>query len=77
MTGYVTHGSDQSLWAFRLPLLQVGVARAWLERVCEETKAEERRDAKRVLVLRTDKAIQWEEDRRWDDMISLARVLGV
>jgi hypothetical protein len=42
--GYVTHGTDRALWAFRVPDLtesQIGIARTWLTRVEEETAAVE------------------------------------
>ncbi|KAJ6561185.1 hypothetical protein DFH09DRAFT_921262 [Mycena vulgaris] len=68
--GYVTHGSDRSLWAFRVPNLtasQIDVARNWLGRVAEELDAVESagkplRGIKDILVLAEDRGVEWTED---------------
>ncbi|KAI0084081.1 carboxylesterase [Irpex rosettiformis] len=77
--GYVTHGTDRALWAFRLPTLQedqVGVARSWLDAIAREVEALEKagkplRTAREVLALRKDKSIGWEEDARWEHYMKL------
>ncbi|KAJ8494392.1 hypothetical protein ONZ45_g13252 [Pleurotus djamor] len=82
--GYVTHGSDRSLWALRLPILtdqQVDVAKQWLSKVAEEQRSLEGRevqgleDVRKVLVLKEDKTIGWEEDGRWEELIKLIPAL--
>ncbi|KAJ7806788.1 Alpha/Beta hydrolase protein [Mycena olivaceomarginata] len=76
--GYVTHGSDRAVWAFRVPDLissQVTVARGWLARVAEEMDAVRTagtpvRGPKDILVLEEDKA-EWTEDLKWDKKMKL------
>jgi len=80
--GYVTHGTDRSLWALRLPTLQpdqVDIARSWLDTIASEVKILEQqgksnRSAKDILVLRGDRTIGWEEDGKWDSIMSLRKV---
>ncbi|KAF7309471.1 Carboxylic ester hydrolase [Mycena indigotica] len=68
--GYVTHGSDRALWAFRVPDLteaQVEIARSWLARISEEVEAVESagkplRGPQDILALGEDRAIEWSED---------------
>lgn len=82
-TGYVTHGGDGSIWAFRLPILdhsQVEVARAWLNTVSLNVMELERqgpngRTAQESLTLDEDRTIGWQEDRRWDELMRLLVVL--
>jgi len=43
--GYVTHGTDRALWAFRKPVLtpeQVNIARSWLDAVDDAVRQAER-----------------------------------
>ncbi|KAF7317744.1 Carboxylic ester hydrolase [Mycena kentingensis (nom. inval.)] len=83
--GYVTHGTDRMLWAFRVPNLtesQMDVARNWLDRVQEETTAIEKagksvhglRDIL-VLGLGKDDAIGWTEDALWEEKMRLLDAL--
>lgn len=59
ISGYITHGGDRALWAFRVPNLtesQIHIARNWLTRVAEELNAVESagkplRGPKDILVL--------------------------
>ncbi|CCM06018.1 uncharacterized protein FIBRA_08262 [Fibroporia radiculosa] len=76
--GYVTHGTDRSLWTLRLPSLdesQADVARAWLDSIVEETKVVETQGNTRglheVLALNEDRTIGWRADDRWDELIRL------
>ncbi|KAJ7807259.1 Alpha/Beta hydrolase protein [Mycena olivaceomarginata] len=77
--GYVTHGTDRALWAFRVPDLtesQIGIARTWLTRVEEETAAVESagkplRGPKDILILAEDRGVEWTEDLQWDEKMRL------
>ncbi|KAG7085378.1 hypothetical protein E1B28_002941 [Marasmius oreades] len=66
--GYVTHGTDYSIWHYRLPVLEQGdvqIADAWLDRIDEELgKIDKREDlaSMRVLTLKEDKTIEWDAD---------------
>jgi len=81
--GYVTHGSDRALWAFRVPDLepnQIGVARNWLTRVAEELEAVESagkplRGPKDILILAEDRGVEWTEDLQWDEKMRLLDAL--
>ncbi|KAL0954085.1 hypothetical protein HGRIS_005232 [Hohenbuehelia grisea] len=83
--GYVTHGSDRPLWAFRTPVLndeQVATTRRWIDRVDEETKALEEGKSlgycpEKVLTLREDQSIDWCDDNRWSDLMKLLDALPV
>ncbi|KAL0062266.1 hypothetical protein AAF712_010835 [Marasmius tenuissimus] len=61
--GYVTHGSDSSLWHYRLPALEnsdAGVADSWLNRIDEELGEQPlRKMSSRVLALEEDQTISW------------------
>lgn len=82
-SGYVTHGTDRALWAFRLPTLegdQVNVARSWLDTIANEVDALEKagkplKAATEVLALRKDKTIGWEEDKKWEHYMKLRHAL--
>ncbi|KAJ7228409.1 Alpha/Beta hydrolase protein [Mycena pura] len=81
--GYVTHGSDRALWAFRLPLMtasEVDTARSWLARVSEEVEALESagkplRGPKDILTLGEDSAVAWRDDLKWDEKMRLLSAL--
>ncbi|KAJ7460686.1 Alpha/Beta hydrolase protein [Mycena latifolia] len=81
--GYVTHGSDRTLWAFRIPNLtssQVDIARNWLGRVAEELEAVESagkplRGPKDILILAEDRGVEWTEDLQWDEKMRLLSAL--
>ncbi|KAF7356947.1 Carboxylic ester hydrolase [Mycena venus] len=81
--GYVTHGGDRTLWAFRVPDLtesQVEIARTWLTRVSEEMAAVESagkplRGPKDILVLAEDRSVEWTEDLQWDEKMRLLSAL--
>lgn len=84
MIGYVTHGADRPIWALRIPALEssenVEVAKQWLDRIDVETKAIEREgkslhDVRSVLTLHEDKRIEWAEDKKWDEMIRLIKIV--
>jgi hypothetical protein len=61
----------------------VPIAREWLETVDREMKAMEREGKPpstgptKVLKLKKDKTIGWEEDVIWDETMQLAKVIGV
>jgi len=79
--GYVTHGTDRPLWAFRRDVLkddQISIARAWLNAVDAATTEVEKTGAKpvdEVLTLKEDGQIGWTKDQRWKEMESLAKVV--
>ncbi|KZT07020.1 carboxylesterase [Laetiporus sulphureus 93-53] len=80
--GYVTHGTDRSLWALLLSVLdptQADVARGWLDTIAAEVKSVEahgnRRNLKEVLALNADKTIGWKQDDRWDELMRLRQAL--
>ncbi|KAJ7708713.1 Alpha/Beta hydrolase protein [Mycena rosella] len=86
--GYVTHGSDKVLWAFRTPELiqdniipdQIDTARTWLRRVAEELEAVESagkniRGPKDILILGEDRVVEWEQDEKWDEKMRLLSAL--
>ncbi|KAJ7623573.1 Alpha/Beta hydrolase protein [Roridomyces roridus] len=75
--GYVTHGGDRALWAFR------EIAKNWLQRVHEEVEAVESADKplrgpKSILVLTEDggNTIEWAEDDKWDEKMRLVGAVG-
>ncbi|KAL0572346.1 hypothetical protein V5O48_009617 [Marasmius crinis-equi] len=80
--GYVTHGTDSSLWHYRLPSLNptdVQVADSWLDRIDEElAKIEGGRnlsflkDTSQVLVLKEDQTIDWMADDLWFKRVASA-----
>ncbi|KIY44050.1 alpha/beta-hydrolase [Fistulina hepatica ATCC 64428] len=81
--GYVTHGGDRTLWAFRVPVLterQQETARAWLTIVANATKKLEnwneishRLDF--ALTLNEDLSIVAQKDSRWEHCMRVARIL--
>lgn len=81
--GYVTHATDRPLWCLRVPILtpdQLETARKWLTTIDSETAAIEAagrplRDVHAVLTLHEDRAIAWAEDRKYDEVMRLAKVL--
>ncbi len=81
LLGYVTHATDRVLWCYCEPLLteeQLAVAREWLSTVDKDSRALGqglRKDSKEVLVLDENKAISWQNDAQWDDLLSVARIL--
>jgi hypothetical protein len=78
--GYVTHGTDRSLWVFRgLTAPQMEVARAWLDAIDRETQELEflhpdKRDWKRVLTLKTDQQVEWTTDENWNDATKMRKL---
>ncbi|KAJ7493353.1 Alpha/Beta hydrolase protein [Mycena galericulata] len=81
--GYVTHGTDRVLWAFRVPTMiksQIEIARNWLTRVYEELDAVESageplRGPQAILVLAEDKGVEFTEDLQWDEKMRLLSAL--
>lgn len=79
--GYVTHGTDRALWAFRgLTAPQVAVARAWLDAIDQaiqelESQHPDKRDWKKVLALQTDRQIEWTTDENWEDATKMRKLL--
>ncbi|KAJ7746756.1 Alpha/Beta hydrolase protein [Mycena maculata] len=86
--GYVTHGSDRALWAFRVPDLtqsQIEIARNWLGRVDEELDAvlhhslaegagdlKPLRGPKEILILGEDRVVEFTEDLQWGEKMRLS-----
>lgn len=81
--GHVTHGTDRSLWAFRVPVLdeeEADVARAWLDAVDNATRAAEEGDMpergeRELLVLAAEKKVGWGQDERWEEVMRLLDAL--
>jgi len=81
--GYVTHGTDRSFWALRVPNLnasQKKVAVAWLDAIDAEVNILERegrptRPLTQALTLREDQTVAWQEDKRWDEVMNIVKVL--
>ncbi|KAI6044174.1 Alpha/Beta hydrolase protein [Pisolithus marmoratus] len=81
--GYVTHATDRCIWALRVPILnsqQREVAMAWLDAIDKEFSILERqrkqtRVLNEALTLREDQTIGWAEDRDWDRLMEIAKVL--
>lgn len=83
LSGYVTHGTDRVLWAFRIPGLtdsQVDIARAWLDAIDQATQELDlshpgRRNLKEVLALQANKQIEWTVDEDWDEATKMRKLL--
>ncbi|KIJ50395.1 hypothetical protein M422DRAFT_74458 [Sphaerobolus stellatus SS14] len=80
--GYVTHGTDRSLWAYRKPVLsseQLTIARNWLSAVDSAMREAEgvgiSRAVDDILTLKEDGSIGWTKDGKWKQMEQLAEVL--
>ncbi|KAF8448767.1 Alpha/Beta hydrolase protein [Boletus edulis BED1] len=82
--GLVTHATDRCFWALRVPSMtapQKRVAIAWLDAIDNELAILERGEGKstrplnQALTLREDQTIAWQEDRRWDQLMDIAKVL--
>ncbi|KAI0307070.1 Alpha/Beta hydrolase protein [Multifurca ochricompacta] len=80
--GFVTHATDRSLWAFRIPELttaQVEVARTWLNAIDQATQElglhrPGKRGLKEVLTLKADRQIEWTADESWDDAMKMRKL---
>lgn len=79
-TGYVTHGCDRLLWAYRIPTLekdQLEVAKAWLNKTANEVDAMNKsgkspeRNPRRILSLNEDRSISWIDDAKWEEIMKL------
>ncbi|ESK82478.1 putative carboxylesterase [Moniliophthora roreri MCA 2997] len=81
--GWVTHGSDATIWHYRLPVLEeedVVIAKAWLDRVDDEVKALEKvgsssLDVRKVLALKKDKTIEWDDDEMWEVKMEMSDIV--
>ncbi|KAI0821857.1 carboxylesterase [Trametes gibbosa] len=80
--GYVTHGTDRSLWTLRLPILegdQVDIARKWVSTIAEYVKRAEDgqglQETKTVLGLTKGKEIKEKPDTLWDEYMLLRKTL--
>ncbi|KAG8221109.1 Alpha/Beta hydrolase protein [Butyriboletus roseoflavus] len=79
----VTHGTDRCFRALRVPSLtaaQKEVAVAWLDAIDKEFEILERegkptRPLHQALTLREDQTIAWQNDKRWDQLMNIAKVL--
>jgi hypothetical protein len=85
--GYVTHGGDRSIWAFRLDGSlstpeEVNTAKRWLDaidgwiasvRPGVEPHVTHTIGDVPILTLREDASIGWDKDPRWDELMDLAR----
>lgn len=83
LLGLVTHGTDRCFWALRVPSLtapQKKVAIAWLDAIDKEFEILERegkptRPLNQALTLREDQTIAWQDDKRWDQLMNIVKVL--
>ncbi|EGN97031.1 hypothetical protein SERLA73DRAFT_93724 [Serpula lacrymans var. lacrymans S7.3] len=81
--GYVTHATDRPFWALRVPTMtssQTEVAKAWLDAVDQEIAILEKegkptRGLNEALTLKTDQTIAWAEDKRFDSLMEVAKIL--
>ncbi|KAM5543541.1 hypothetical protein V8D89_002792 [Ganoderma adspersum] len=79
--GYVTHATDRSLWAMRLPALkddQSTIARSWVSTIADYVKRAEAGDVlalKTIVRLTEDKEIREVEDTEWDKYMRLRMTL--
>ncbi|KAG6335996.1 hypothetical protein ID866_3091 [Astraeus odoratus] len=81
--GLVTHGTDRCFWALRLPnmsLPQKEVAIAWLDAIDEEFERlecsrKQMRPLNQALTLQEDQTIAWAEDKHWDRLMAIAKIL--
>ncbi|KAI6112903.1 Alpha/Beta hydrolase protein [Pisolithus sp. B1] len=81
--GLVTHGTDSCLWALRVPIMSISqkeVAVAWLDAIDKELsnlecEGKQTRALNQALTLREDRTIGWVEDRDWDRLMGIAKVL--
>lgn len=82
--GLVTHGTDRCLWALRVPTLtdpQKKVAVAWLDAIDKAIETVERegkptRPLNQALTLREDQTIAWQDDKKWDRLMDIVKVLA-
>jgi hypothetical protein len=81
--GYVTHGTDRTLWTLRLPVLteeEQNVARRWLDVVDEESRkllsGGWSRNKDDVLVLKEDRSIGWMKDGEWEKYDKIAKSIA-
>lgn len=80
--GYVTHGTDRSLWALRKPNLnstEWDTANRWVEAIHQELNVMShlgnRYNHRQFLTLKEDKSIEWTSDERWDELMSMVDIL--
>ncbi|PIL23205.1 hypothetical protein GSI_14514 [Ganoderma sinense ZZ0214-1] len=79
--GYVTHATDRSLWAMRLPVLkddQSTVARSWVSTIMDYVRRAEAGDVlplKTIVALTEDKEIREMEDTKWGEYMRLRTTL--
>ncbi|KAF9233740.1 Alpha/Beta hydrolase protein [Melanogaster broomeanus] len=81
--GLVTHGTDRCFWALRVPSMNVPqkeVAVAWLDAIDKEFEILERegkptRALNQALTLKENQTIAWEDDKRFAQLMEVAKVL--
>ena len=78
--GYVTHGCDRLLWAYRIPSLekdQIEVAKAWLNEIATQVDTMNKSgkyteiNPRTILSLNGDKSISWIDDAKWEGIMKL------
>ncbi|KJA19623.1 hypothetical protein HYPSUDRAFT_44186 [Hypholoma sublateritium FD-334 SS-4] len=78
--GYVTHGCDRLLWAYRIPSLekdQLEVAKTWLDKMADEVNAMNKSgkspesSPRKILSLNEDRSISWTDDAKWEEIMKL------
>ncbi|KAH7890931.1 Alpha/Beta hydrolase protein [Phlebopus sp. FC_14] len=81
--GLVTHATDRCFWALRVPSMNVPqkeVAVAWLDAIDKEfeileCEGQPMHPLNTALTLKEDQTIEWVEDKRWDHLMTIAKVL--
>ncbi|KAH7926008.1 alpha/beta-hydrolase [Leucogyrophana mollusca] len=81
--GWVTHGTDRVFWALRKPSMtaaQIQTAVAWLDAVDKEiaileSEGRAMQAVTKILTLNEDHSISWNDDKRWDQLMKIAKIL--
>ncbi|KAG2363174.1 Alpha/Beta hydrolase protein [Suillus spraguei] len=81
--GWVTHGTDRCFWALRIPSMnypQTKKAIEWLDAFDKEIAALEQQDKPmheldEALTMQEDQSIVWAEDKRWAELMNIAKIL--
>ncbi|KAG2137704.1 Alpha/Beta hydrolase protein [Suillus cothurnatus] len=81
--GLVTHGTDRCFWALRIPSMnypQTKKAIEWLDAFDKEIAALEQQGKPmhkldEALTMQEDQRIVWAEDKRWAELMNIAKIL--
>lgn len=81
--GWVTHATDRCFWALRIPSMnypQMKKAIEWLDAFDKEIAALEQQgkpmhELDEALTMQEDQSIVWAEDKRWAELMNVAKIL--